>query len=309
VRQVIGIGETILDILFLENQPQFAVPGGSVFNGLVSLSRLGIPVSFISEIGQDYVGRLIADFMRTNSMTTDYMDFFPNGKSPVSLAFLDEQKNAAYQFYTDYPNQRLNFVLPPINQDDIVVLGSYFALNPLFRERVVELLDYAKERKAIVYYDLNFRKPHANQAILLLPTVMDNYEYATIVRGSDEDFFNLYKKTEAETVYREHVSFYCKRLITTHGAEGANLFTGTLKKYYGIPNIVTPVSTVGAGDNFNAGIVYGLIKYNIGYNDVPGLSEFTWDKIIRCGMDFSAEVCRSYSNYLSPEFAAKYQTL
>lgn len=308
MRQVIGIGETILDILFLENRPESAVPGGSVFNALVSLSRLGIPVSFVSEIGQDRVGQLITDFMNTNGMTTDFIDFFPNGKSPVSLAFLDERKNAAYQFYTNYPEQRLNIVFPTINPDDIVIIGSYFALNPLLRERVAELLDYAKERKAIVYYDLNFRKPHAHEAIQLLPTVMDNYEYATIVRGSDEDFLNLYKKSGAEAVYKDHVAFYCKQLITTHGADGVNLFTGSLQKHYDVSDVVVPVSTVGAGDNFNAGIVYGLIKYNIGYNDIPGLSELTWDKIIRCGMDFSAEVCQSYSNYLSQEFAAKYHT-
>lgn len=37
MRKVIGIGETILDIIFKNDQPHTAVPGGSVFNGLVSL--------------------------------------------------------------------------------------------------------------------------------------------------------------------------------------------------------------------------------------------------------------------------------
>ena len=37
MRKVIGIGETILDIIFEGNQPSAAVPGGSVFNGIVSL--------------------------------------------------------------------------------------------------------------------------------------------------------------------------------------------------------------------------------------------------------------------------------
>ena len=35
-RKVIGIGETILDILFKNDQPTAAVPGGSVFNGIIS---------------------------------------------------------------------------------------------------------------------------------------------------------------------------------------------------------------------------------------------------------------------------------
>ena len=41
MRKVIGIGETILDIIFRGDQPSAAVPGGSVFNGIVSLGRMG----------------------------------------------------------------------------------------------------------------------------------------------------------------------------------------------------------------------------------------------------------------------------
>mgnify|MGYP001775773148 CR=1 FL=1 len=35
MRKVIGIGETILDILFHDGQPQAAVPGGSVYNAVI----------------------------------------------------------------------------------------------------------------------------------------------------------------------------------------------------------------------------------------------------------------------------------
>lgn len=307
MRQVIGVGETILDLLFKDNQPHTAVPGGSVFNGMVSLSRLGVPVSFISEIGQDRIGDLITEFMHSNGMSTDFIDFFPDGKSPLSLAFLNEKNDAEYLFYTSYPNKRLNTAFPVIKQDDIVVLGSYYAINPLLRERIVELLEYAKDRKAIIYYDPNFRKAHAHEAIQLRLAIMDNYEYASIVRGSDEDFLNLYGETDMERVYREDVGFYCKRLITTHGADGVNLFAGKQQYHFDVPVIVDPVSTIGAGDNFNAGIVYGLIKYGIGYNDLENMSDLVWEKIIRCGMDLAAEVCCSYSNYISPEFAGKYK--
>ena len=36
MRKVIGIGETILDIIFRNSRPNTAVPGGSTFNGLIS---------------------------------------------------------------------------------------------------------------------------------------------------------------------------------------------------------------------------------------------------------------------------------
>ena len=97
MRKVIGIGETILDIIFKNNQPHTAVPGGSVFNGLVSLGRLGVPVSFISEVGNDRVGDIIRQFMEENHISTEFVDRFPDGKSPISLAFLDNENKANYQ--------------------------------------------------------------------------------------------------------------------------------------------------------------------------------------------------------------------
>ena len=144
MRKVIGIGETILDIIFKNNQPHTAVPGGSTFNGLISLGRLGVPVSFISEVGNDRVGDIIRDFMMENNLSTRYVDRFPDGKSPISLAFLDDDSNANYTFYKEYPKQRLDVPLPEINEDDIFIYGSYYSLNPALRGRMVEFLDYAR---------------------------------------------------------------------------------------------------------------------------------------------------------------------
>ena len=305
MRKVFGIGETILDIIFRNDQPQKAVPGGSVFNGLISLGRLNVPVSFISELGNDRVGDMIRDFMEDNHITTEFVDRFPDGKSPISLAFLDDDKNANYIFYKDYPAQRLEVPLPKIEKDDIFVFGSYYSLNPVLRTRMVEFLQYAQERKAIIYYDPNFRKAHAHEAIRLMPTVLENLEFADIVRGSDEDFQNLYGKSDAQEVYKEHIQFYCDRFLTTHGANGVNLHTRNFTRHFDSPQI-QPLSTIGAGDNFNAGIIYRLLHYDGRPADLPSLDQDTWGKIIRCGMDLASEVCQSYDNYISKEFAAKY---
>ena len=289
MRKVFGIGETILDIIFRNDQPQKAVPGGSVFNGLISLGRLNVPVSFISELGNDRVGDMIRDFMEDNHITTEFVDRFPDGKSPISLAFLDDDKNANYIFYKDYPAQRLEVPLPKIEKDDIFVFGSYYSLNPVLRTRMVEFLQYAQERKAIIYYDPNFRKAHAHEAIRLMPTVLENLEFADIVRGSDEDFQNLYGKSDAQKVYKEHIQFYCDRFLTTHGANGVNLHTRNFTRHFDSPQI-QPLSTIGA----------------VRHADLPSLDQDTWGKIIRCGMDLASEVCQSYDNYVSKEFAAKY---
>ena len=279
-----------------------------MFNGLLTLGRMGLPVTFISELGTDRVGDIIRDFMRDSHLTTEFVDCFPNGKSPLSLAFLDDDKNAHYIFYKDYPAQRLEVPLPAIEPDDIFIFGSYYSLNPALRPRMVEFLQYARERKAILYYDPNFRKAHAHEAILLKPTVLENLEFADIVRGSDEDFQNLFGKTDTREVYQDHVKLYCDRLLSTRGANGVDLCTRQFTCHFDAPRIHS-VSTIGAGDNFNAGILYGLLKYDIRRDDLPDIDMETWGKIVRHGMDLAAEVCQSYDNYVSKEFAAQYVSL
>lgn len=304
MRKVIGIGETILDVIFRNEQPTAAVPGGSVFNGIVSLGRTGIPICFISETGNDHVGNIILRFMRDNNISTDYINVFPDGKSPVSLAFLNDRSDAEYIFYKDYPKQRLDVIYPQINEDDIVVIGSYYALNPVLREKIVELLEQAREKKAIIYYDPNFRSSHKDEAIKLTSTIIENLEYADIVRGSQEDFFYMYNLRDADKIYKDKIKFYCPNFLCTSGSEKIVLRTNTLAKEYDIPPLEA-VSTIGAGDNFNAGIVYGLLKYDIRYEDLNTINEATWDKIIRYGMEFASEVCKSFNNSVSKEFAER----
>ena len=306
MRKVIGIGETILDIIFRDNQPSAAVPGGSVFNGIISLGRVGVPVSFISEVGDDRVGGIILDFMRQNGVPTDHISVFTEGKSPVSLAFLNEQSDADYTFYKAYPYHRLAIDLPLIAKDDIVIIGSYYSLDPALRDKVVELLESARRAEAIIYYDPNFRAPHKREAIKLAPSLIENLEYADIVRGSVEDFSCLYGLDDPDKIYREKVKFYCSTFLCTAGERHIALRTRLFSKDYPV-NVVKAVSTIGAGDNFNAGILFGLLSYGIRRDDLPMLDEATWDKIIRCGMEFSADVCLGFHNSVSPAFAAAHR--
>ena len=64
------------------------------------------------------------------------------------------------------------------------------------------------------------------------------------------------------------------------------------------------VSTIGAGDNFNAGFIYGLIKYGITHEMLDaGLTAEQWDGLINLAQQFSANVCQSINNSIDQVFA------
>lgn len=306
MRKVIGIGETVLDIIFKDHKPLEAVPGGSTFNAIISLGRCGVNTSFISEAGNDRVGAYVIDFLKDNGVNADNVSTFQDSKSPVSLAFLDDNNDAEYIFYKDHPHDQLDFTYPDINPNDIVLFGSYYAVNPVIRAQVIGLLDYARSHGAIIYYDVNFRPAHKDEVIKITPNLIENLDYADIVRGSHEDFATLYKKDDADKVYNAEISFYCKQFIYTHGAKPVEVRGGRdLKLSYPVENTST-VSTIGAGDNFNAGLIFGLLKYDITRSDLErGLTADQWDKVIACALAFSADCCKDIFNYVSKEFGKK----
>ena len=303
MRKVIGIGETVLDIIFKNEQPIGAVPGGSAFNAIISLGRSGVPTTFISETGNDRVGRQIVGFLEKNGVSTNNICVYPESKSPISLAFLNEQNDAEYLFYKDHAHDKLDFNLPDVQPDDIVLFGSYYAINPVIRPQVKGFLEYAHERGAILYYDVNFRASHKHEVVKLMPNILENLEMTDILRGSNEDFEVMFKKDDPDAVYRSQVSFYCRQFIYTQGAKDVQVRAGKdFGKGYAVPQSDT-VSTIGAGDNFNAGIVYGLIKYGITRADIDGqLSEAQWDAIVDCALKFSGNVCKSLYNYVDEDF-------
>ncbi len=304
MRKVIGIGETVLDIIFQDEQPVSAVPGGSTFNAMISLGRSGVKCTFISETGNDRVGRRIMNFLEENGVDASYVSVYPESKSPLSLAFLNAQSDAEYIFYKDHPNDRLDFSYPEVNADDVVLFGSYYALNPVIRPQVLAFLQYAHQRGAILYYDVNFRAAHRHEVMKLTANFLENLELADIVRGSHEDFEAMFRMKDADSVYRTQISFYCKKFICTRGAEPLELRAeGGLKKKYEVKPLAEVASTIGAGDNFNAGFIYGMIKHGVTRSTVEnGLSEEQWDALISLAQRFSAECCKSINNHVSKEF-------
>ena len=306
MRKVIGIGETILDVIFKNDQPIGAVPGGSMFNGLISLGRVGMNAGFISETGNDRIGRKIIKFLEDNHVNASNISVYPEAKSPVSLAFLNDQNDAEYIFYKDHPNDKLDFIFPDIQPDDIVMYGSFYAVNPVIRPQMFAFLEHAQRQGAILYYDVNFRASHVNDVMKVTPNILENLEFADIVRGSKEDFEVMFNKSEADIVYRSQISFYCKNFIYTQGAEPLILKgVGGFSKDYPVAQTET-VSTIGAGDNFNAGFVYGLVKYGITREMLEaGVAEDLWDKVIDEAQQFATNVCQSISNSVDQAFADK----
>ena len=278
----------MLDILFKNDQPQQAVPGGSTFNSIISLGRAGVPCAIVTETGGDHIGDIICQFLRDNGVSSDYVCRHAGTKSHITLAFLNENNDAQYTFYKDHVSAALDGRLPQITAKDVVLFGSFFAINPAIRPAVSRLLHNARHAGAWLYYDINFRKSHIPDIPNVMANIEENMRLADVVRGSKEDFECLYDLHEPDAIYAR-VKPYCNTFILTDGARSIRVYTPDGCETYPVQPIET-VSTVGAGDNFNAGYIYAMLQ---GTN--------SQEARIAMAQRWSQDVCRQIGNNISNE--------
>jgi len=297
---IYAIGETIYDIIFRNNEPAAAKAGGSMLNTTVSLGRLGLPVNFISEIGEDQAGVIIRDFLVKNGVDTSCVYRYA-GKTILALAFLNEKNDASYSFYKHYPEERLFVDNPEFREGDIILFGAFYSLMKGVREKLLSLVKAARDAGAIVIYDPNIRSPHKDEIESLREMIFENFQLSDVVRGSDEDFktmFDIDTGEEAFGIIRKHG---CDLLIYTKRNIGVEVYYPGGNLEVDVPPVNT-LSTIGAGDSFNAGLIYELYQSGL----KPGqMQSYELRKMVKIAVSFGSHVCTHYDNYISEEFAEK----
>ena len=292
--RIFTIGETTYDIIFENGRPTGGCSGGSAYNSAISLGRCGLPVSLITTFGNDKLGDLSLNFLNKNGVNCDLVKRF-EGRSRLAIAFIDDSNNADYSFYQaskdvvpDYPDPQKN---------DIILLGSSFALRDNGRDNLLGFLSKARDNGAIIIYDPNARQP-ISENTENYHKIMQNISLATIIKGSDQDFDHIYRLNRGAEVYDRISEFGNKILVYTKGADGAELHKSEHQIALSAKKVKV-VSTIGAGDNFSAGIVYGL-SLHLTKNQT--MDEFTltdWNEVMKMGLLFASDVCGSTENYLS----------
>ncbi len=211
MNKAIYIGELALNVsLCADGRAETGVGDWSV-NAAVLDGRMELPVIWVGEAAAGTVGDHIIRYLQDAGVGTDSVDRFTEGVSPVRVFNAGDSSTTVD--HSRYPEEPVNAIWPRIEEGDVVVYGSYMALEERDHARVLDLLRHAKARKAYLVYLPYFESHQVPRITRVMPSVFDCLELADLVVARDADIRAIFPEPEIETIFRDHILFYCKRFL------------------------------------------------------------------------------------------------
>ena len=301
MKKIIAIGESILDTVYYNNRPERSFVGGRVSNAAAILGELGLPVSMVSECCTDKVGDWVVNFFNGHNVDTKSIDRYTDGSTPLAAIFRQDDAPDSIVNYGVYPDNRFNVIWPRIDEDDIVLFGSYYAIDEPQRERLFDLLTYARDRKAILIYLPGFQHGTQFNLTKVMPNILENFEVSTFVIDHDKDINNMFPNHDSDKVYNNHIKFYGPTYIHINSGENAAIYQGSDKQLYPFTSDTT--NHLGLQAGFIAGFIYALFVKDMRFNDIAALTHDDWKEFMQQAFEFAQCCAKSPDNGITTEFA------
>jgi fructokinase len=274
-RPFVVVGESLVDIVVPHHGEVVNAPGGSPMNVAVGLSRLDVPALLVTELGDDDLGRLVADHVHESRVRLSDGSVQPGRRTSTATAHLDPGHAADYTFDLtwDLPPQRL-----PEEPLGLHVGSLGASLDP-GRGAVADLVRQADADDVFVSFDPNVRPAFLTDPDLAWRELLEIAGGSWLVKMSDEDLRALqpgvpFDRAAAGLLGSSHTEM----VIVTSGADGACAFTGTVAVEVPAPR-VDVTDTVGAGDSFMAAALAVLVDWGITTGGPGALGELDEDRV------------------------------
>lgn len=298
MRKIIAIGESVLDTIFSGGMPVKAFVGGRVANAAASLATAGVPCSMVSECTTDSVGDIIINFLTAHGVDVTSVDRYPDGATRLSAIFVDGDEPRIVN-YGEYPDERFDVVWPRIDEDDIVLIGSLYAVDLPQRARLFELLKHAVERKAIIVYlpglqhGINFRITH------VMPHLLENLEISQLVIATRHDLDTIFPGEESRECYQNHIRYYDNTLVYIDEHLHETIYRADSRIDTPLRNVMDDSSLLGWQSGLTAGIIYQIIKRDITHETLSTIGSDVWNEIIDAARQWAHEAAHNEDHCIS----------
>jgi 2-dehydro-3-deoxygluconokinase len=267
---VLTVGETmvLLDPLD-EGEPaqgarfQLRIAGAES-NVAVALTRLGVPVAWVSRVGDDAFGRLVVETLTREGLDLRWLRRDPAAPTGLFLKFRSAGRTRVVYYRRGSAASRLR---PDDVPDDALagvrlvhLTGITTALSTSARALVVDVARRARERRITVCFDPNYRPAlwaSPTEAAAAQREVLPLVDW--LLCGLEEGNL-LFGTGGTEELVEAVLEAGAGDVAVRVGAAGAVVRDSSGLVRVSVPRVVSVFDEVGAGDGFAAGFSYGLLQ-------------------------------------------------
>lgn len=254
MKKVVGIGEILWDML-----PQGKQLGGAPANFAYHVCRLGGNGWAVSAISNDPLGNEINKILSTKKLYTALAEVSaPTGTVQVTLdaagvPSYDITENVAWDMIPFTPALE-----EMAKETEAVCFGTLAQRSEISRNTIMKFIS-CMPADSLKVYDINLRQNYYSEEI-----IRKSLEVSDILKINDEELETVSALLGLEGTQTERCRtlvdmFNLRLVILTKGAEGSDVVTSDAVHTI-VPEKITVVDTVGAGDAFTAAFIISYLR-------------------------------------------------
>lgn len=238
---------------------------GAEFNVATGAARLGHNVSYVTKLGDDPFGKLIARTLRNNKIddnnvlytqekTTGFMLKSKVSKGDPEIFYF--RKGSAASTLNASDIEKIDFS----KFSHIHLTGIFPALTEDTRSAVFAMIKKAREVGLFISFDPNLRPQLWPSQEVMVKTLNEFANYADLVLPGCGEGKILCGTEDPSKINEYYIGLGAKMVVTKLGPDGALVREGD--KEFTVPGFIIDkvVDTVGAGDGFACGVLTGLME-------------------------------------------------
>jgi len=252
-------------------------PGGAPANVAVALRNLGVPSSFIGQVGDDFYGRFLKSVLDEKGVDTQGLILNPMYPTSLAIVSLGQGGERSFSFYRKN-GADVSVAFNPLFQDkideaDAFHCGSVSLSDEPARSATLDMLKYAHHQGKTVSFDVNLRALLWNDLFEAKQMIERSLPFVDILKVSEEELVFLKADLNEEEALAELTrSHPISMILVTYGEKGSAVYYQ--HQLIKVPAFkVDAIDTTGAGDAFFGAFLASL------YGTKKTLESFTANEL------------------------------
>lgn len=271
---VVCVGHAVLDVLVrsITNdmlnkhgtlEKVMITTGGDACNEAITLAKLGANVAFAGTLGNDIAGKSIAASLRESGVNVDSVTFSGRISTTVSIVNIDDTNQHSLWSYMGGNNAIHAAMIDErvVLKSRVFCIGSVMPDIDMDFKSIAELLEMARSQGVVTAADAMLLQPiigrkNAETMLDELSQILNQLDYFL---PSGDEARGITGEKDPELAAKKLHEMGASNVVVKLGGEGCLISDGVETRI--VPSFpVKVVDTVGAGDNFVAGFLFGLSK-------------------------------------------------